>query len=73
VLLAEGLAVETYLDTGDRSNFANGGGPIALYPDFGLRISDAAGCAPLVVSGPRLDVARRWARAMAAGDAVRAA
>jgi len=37
LLLAEGLPVESYLDTGDRSNFENGGGPIALHPDFSTR------------------------------------
>jgi T5SS/PEP-CTERM-associated repeat protein len=59
VLLAEGLAAESYLDTGDRANFSNGGGPIALHPDFSSRIWEAAGCAPLVVTGSALDAARR--------------
>jgi uncharacterized repeat protein (TIGR03803 family) len=63
VLLAEGLAAESYLDTGDRSNFANNAGPVALYPDFASRAWDAAGCAPLVVTGPALDAARRWSTA----------
>jgi hypothetical protein len=65
VLLAEGLTVESYLDTGDRSNFANGGGPIALYPDFASRAWDAEGCAPLVVTGPELDAAKRWVNGLA--------
>jgi hypothetical protein len=65
VILAEGLPAESYLDTGDRSNFANGGGPIALYPDFSSRIWDAEGCAPLVVTGPQLDAARRWVNGLA--------
>jgi fibronectin-binding autotransporter adhesin len=65
VLLADGLAAESYLDTGDRSNFANGAGPIALYPDFASRIWDAEGCAPLVVTGPALDAARRWVNGLA--------
>jgi hypothetical protein len=54
VLLAEGLPAETYLDTGDRSKFANGGGPIALHPDFSVRMWEAMGCASLVVTGPVL-------------------
>jgi hypothetical protein len=54
VLLAEGLPAESYLDTGDRSKFSNGGGPIALYPDFSVRMWEAMGCAPLVVTGPAL-------------------
>jgi len=49
VLLAEGLPAETYLDTGDRSIFENGGGPIALYPDFASRVWEAEGYAPLVI------------------------
>ena len=52
VLLAEGLPAESYLDTGDRSNFANGGQPIALHPDFSARMWEAMGCAPLIVTGP---------------------
>jgi hypothetical protein len=66
VLLAEGLAAESYLDTGDRSNFANHGGPIMLYPDFASRAWDANGCAPLVVTGPELDAAKRWVNGLAA-------
>ncbi len=34
VLLAEGLPVESYLDTGNRSAFVNGGGVVAAHPDF---------------------------------------
>ena len=73
VILAEGLPAESYLDTGDRSNFANGGGgPIALYPDFSSRIWDAEGCAPLVITGPQLNAARRWVNGLA-GRAILAA
>jgi T5SS/PEP-CTERM-associated repeat protein len=65
VLLAEGLPAESYLDTGDRTNFANGGGPITLYPDFSSHVWDAEGCALLVVTGPELDSARHWVNALA--------
>jgi hypothetical protein len=65
VLLAEGLPVESYLDTGDRTTFTNGAGPVALYPDFASRQWDAAGCVPLVVVGPELVAARQWVNAMA--------
>ena len=41
------------------SAFANGGGAIALYPDFGARVWEAEGCAPLVIVGPALDAVRR--------------
>jgi len=59
VLLAEGLPAESYLDTGNRSNFINGGGAVELHPDFGSWMRDAAACAPVIVSGPKLDAARR--------------
>ncbi len=65
VLLAEGLAVESYLDTGDRGNFVNGRGPVALYPDFASRQWEAEGCAPMVVTGPALVAARRWVNGLA--------
>jgi hypothetical protein len=59
VLLAQGLEVESYLDVKDRSDFANGPGPVKLYPDFSTRMWEAYGCAPLVAVGPELDTARR--------------
>jgi collagen type I/II/III/V/XI/XXIV/XXVII alpha len=65
VLLAEGLPAESYLDTGDRANFANGGGVMALYPDFSSLVRDAEGCAPLVVTGHELNAARLMVNALA--------
>jgi T5SS/PEP-CTERM-associated repeat protein len=65
VLLAENLPAESYLDIGDRSHFANGGSPIVLYPDFASRIWESAGCAPLIVAGPKLDAVRQWLDAIA--------
>ncbi len=59
VLLAEGLPAESYLDTGDRANFANGGAVMRLHPDFASRVWEAEGCAPLVVSGPVVAGVRR--------------
>lgn len=59
VLLAEGLPAESYLDTGNRGAFANGGGPVQIHPEFALHRWEAAGCAPLVRSGPRLVAVRR--------------
>ncbi len=67
VLLAEGLPTESYLDTNNRANFANGGGPVALHPEFAIRTWEAAGCAPLIVCGPKLLAAQRWIDALAAG------
>jgi len=58
VLVAEGLPAESYLDTGNRAQFANGGAHIALYPDFSARSWDDA-CAPLCCSGPLVQAARR--------------
>jgi hypothetical protein len=58
VLMAEGLSVESYLDTGDRSNFTNGVDAVKLHPDFSARMWEAMGCAPLIVTGPALDAAR---------------
>jgi hypothetical protein len=60
VVLAEGLAAESYLDTGDRGSFANAEGPIALHPAFASERADvslvmeAAGYAPLRVTGPEV-------------------
>ena len=35
LMLAEGLAAESYLDTGNRGMFENAGLPLTLHPDFG--------------------------------------
>ncbi len=59
ILLAEGLACESYLDTGNRSAFANGGPAIALYPDFAPRVWAEQGCAPLRTSGEALVAVKR--------------
>jgi hypothetical protein len=59
LLLAEGLAAESYLDTGNRSAFLHGGTTIALHPDFSRRIWAEAGCLPLIEAGPVLQAARR--------------
>lgn len=58
VVLAEGLATESYLDTGNRSAFANGGGPVDVHPDFALGMWQRGGIAPLVLEGERLRAAR---------------
>jgi autotransporter passenger strand-loop-strand repeat protein len=54
VLLAEGMPAESYLDTGNRGAFANGGTVVSAQADFALRVWEAKGCAPLVMAGPRL-------------------
>ncbi len=58
VLLAEGLPAESYLDTGNRRAFANGGGEMQLHPDFAHDIWKRAGIAPLVTEGPALSAVR---------------
>ena len=54
VMLAEGLTVESYLDTGDHRRFANTGAVTSLHPDFSARTWELEGCAELVQSGPIL-------------------
>lgn len=64
VLLAEGLPTESYLETGGRSAFENGGGVMQLHPDFApdeARIGmvwRTFGYAPLFGSGGQLDRVR---------------
>jgi len=59
VLLACGMPAESYLQGATRNDFANGGGPVSLHPDMSTRIWEAEGCAPLVVTGPAFEAARR--------------
>jgi hypothetical protein len=87
VVLAEGMPAESYLDAGDRANFANSREPMRLFADFEARPIDFAtmweteGCAPLVIHGPKLQSVRdqvtrsadRASREVAAGLADREA
>ena len=69
VILAEGLAVESYFDSGDRDQFAEGAGVVALHPVFGsdrcdlMLRADALGYAPLRVTGPEVDRVRAQLKA----------
>jgi hypothetical protein len=47
VILAEGLACESYLDTGNRSAF-EGEAAVMLHADFARAVWDAEGCAPIL-------------------------
>src|ERR1019366_2668901 len=38
VLLAEGLPAESYLDTGNRATFTEGGAALAMHPDFAREV-----------------------------------
>ncbi|MCB8877315.1 Hint domain-containing protein [Acidisoma silvae] len=72
VIFAEGLATESYLDTGDRASFANGGAALALHPLFGQARQDvtliweARAYAPLCVTGAEVARVRALLVAMAA-------
>ena len=65
--------IALYLDTGNRRNFANGGGPTQMFPDFSARLWEAYGGARLVVTGPELDAARALVNSLAAATAHNAA
>jgi hypothetical protein len=69
VLLAEGLTCESFLDTGNKGAFANGGAAMMLHPDFALQVWAAGSCAPLVREGGTLLAVRAalGARAAAMG------
>jgi hypothetical protein len=70
VVLAEGLPCETYLDTGSRGFFANGGRVVPVPPDFAVHAWEALGCAPLVITGMNLErVRQRLARQVASRPA----
>jgi collagen type I/II/III/V/XI/XXIV/XXVII alpha len=64
VILAEGLAVESYLDTGDRQAFENTEGATVLHPAFASErgditlMMDAVGYAPLRITGPEVDAVK---------------
>lgn len=67
IIQAEGLPVESYLDTGDRQSFA--GREMQLHPLWGTAardvtlIYDALAAAPLRVAGPEVERARAGLRA----------
>ena len=67
LLLAEGLAAESYLDTGNRAAFANGGPAVAQHPDFARRIWTTQACLPQFRDGP---LPRLWQRRLAARAAL---
>ncbi len=65
VVLAEAQPAESYLDTGNRAAFANGGTVASLHPDFAQQVWEAEACAPQIAHGPILKgvIARLQARA----------
>ena len=64
IILAEGLAAESYLDTGNRHDFANGA-LACLHPDFEPGDRRAEPCAPLLLDGPVVEAARALLRSVA--------
>ncbi len=64
VMLAEGLPAESYLDTGNRAQFAQGV-VASLHPSFDAGGAAAEACAPLALSGPAVEAARARLRALA--------
>jgi hypothetical protein len=58
--LAEGLPCESFLDAGNKDQFSNGGSVMRLHPELVVRIWEAAGHAPLVMHGQRVDAAREF-------------
>ena len=72
VLMAEGLAAESYLDTGNRDFFVNGGGPLTLHPELAidserLRWQDRL-CAPLCLHSAECEP--EWQRLAARAEAL---
>ena len=59
VLYAEHAAAETYLETGNRHAFENGGEGFALHPDFASLVRHEKSCAPLLLEGKRLERIRQ--------------
>jgi len=66
VLLAENLPCESYLDTGNRSAFANTAPTTQLHPGFARTIWDQQGCAPLTTDGDTVTILRHTLLARAA-------
>lgn len=58
VLIAEGAAAESYLESGFRGAFENGGAALILHPDFGQGWREKNSCAPLAESGTQVEAIR---------------
>ncbi len=59
VIYAESLTVESYLDTGNRGFFENGGGAVALHPNgHAQSFRETQGCAPFAERGPTVSAIR---------------
>ncbi len=58
VIFAENVAVESYLETGNRGSFENGAGALTLFPDFAQTMREEKSCAPFTDKGPVVDAIR---------------
>jgi hypothetical protein len=58
VIFAEGAAAESYLESGNRGAFENGGGAVKLHTDFANSLRLAKSCAPFVEDGPVVEAVR---------------
>jgi hypothetical protein len=59
VLFAEGAAAESYLETGNRAAFENGGDMLTLHPSFAQGLREQRSCAPFAECGPAVETARQ--------------
>lgn len=59
VVFAEGAAAESYLDTGNRAAFDNGGPAALPYPDFAQTLREQSGCAPFAEAGAAVEAVRQ--------------
>jgi hypothetical protein len=59
ILLAEGVPAESYLDTGNRTQFANGSAVVTLHPNFAPKRMQTDACMPFVENGPILATVRQ--------------
>jgi uncharacterized repeat protein (TIGR03803 family) len=59
VLFAEGAGAESYLETGNRAAFENGGSALTLHPDFAQRFREQRGYAPFAESGKVVEAVRQ--------------
>ena len=65
VIWAEGLPCETYLDTGNRHAFVEGGPSVQLQPEFARAVWNREGCARLVTDNAELSGTRQRLAAQA--------
>jgi hypothetical protein len=59
VIFAEGAAAESYLETGNRGAFENGGPALVLHPNFAQTLRETKGCAPFFEHGPAVEAVRQ--------------